>query len=83
MIPAPVIAQATRPVGRYAAVGLLAALGAAVANLAIVAVAHQFDVSFEVKGEAIPLLGFPQLTLIAAVIVLCERTAAGIPNIAV
>ena len=49
----------TRPVWR---VGLKAAAVAAVATTAFAAVAHVAGVSFEIKGEAIPLAGFTQLT---------------------
>ena len=64
----PVAADQTRPAGRFARAGLAAGFAAAVANVAVVAVARQFDASVEIKDEAIPLLGFAQVTLIAAII---------------
>src|SRR5690606_156398 len=41
---------------------------AAAATTAIAAVAGAAGVSFEVDGEAIPLLGFTQLTMVAAIV---------------
>jgi hypothetical protein len=43
-------------------------LAAALANVAIVAAARQVDASVEIRDEAIPLLGFAQVTLLAAII---------------
>ena len=57
-----------RTSGRFARAGLFAGVCAAVVNLAVVAIAHASDVSLEVRGEAIPLIAFPQMTLFAAVI---------------
>ena len=54
--------------GRYVRAGLVAGLTAAVANLAVVATARQFDVNLKISDEAIPLLGFPQVTLMAVVV---------------
>ena len=65
---APTAVTTTRTSGRFARAGLVAGVCGAVANLAVVAIAHASDVSFEVKGEAIPLVAFPQMTLLAAVI---------------
>jgi len=57
-----------RSEGRFVRAGLVAGATAAVANVAVVASARAFDVSMQVKGETIPLLAFPQMTLIASVI---------------
>jgi hypothetical protein len=65
---APTAVATARTSGRFARAGLVAGVCAAVANLAVVGIAHASDVSFEVKGEAIPLVAFPQMTLLAAVI---------------
>jgi hypothetical protein len=54
--------------GRYVRAGFVAGLAAAAANLAVVAVARQFDVDLKIGGEAIPVLGFPQVTLMAVVV---------------
>ena len=54
--------------GRYVRAGFLAGLAAAVANLAVVTVAHQFDVDLKISGKEIPLLGFPQVTSMAVVV---------------
>jgi Family of unknown function (DUF6069) len=48
--------------------GLKAGLVAAVATTAIALVASAAGVSFEVEGEAIPLAGYAQMTLIGAVL---------------
>jgi hypothetical protein len=48
--------------------GLKAGLIAAVATTAIAVVASAAGVSFEVEGEAIPLAGYAQMTLIGAVL---------------
>ena len=48
--------------------GLTAGLVAAVATTAIALVADAAGVSFEVDGEAIPVLAFAQMTLIGAVL---------------
>ena len=58
----------TRPVGRFGRAGMAAGFAAAVANVALVAGARQLDASVEIQNEAIPLLGFAQVTLISAVI---------------
>ena len=47
--------------------GLKAGLVAALATTAIAVVAGAAGVSFEVEGEAIPLAGYAQMTLIGAV----------------
>ena len=47
--------------------GLKAGLAAAVATTAIALVAGAAGVSFEVEGEAIPLAGYAQMTLVGAV----------------
>ena len=64
----PSVAETTHTTGRFARAGLVAGLGAAVVNLAVVAIAHGLDVTFEVRGEAIPLVAFPQMTLFAAIV---------------
>ena len=56
------------PTGRYVRAGLVAGVSAAVANLAIVATARAFDVPMRVQDKPIPLVAFPQLTLIASII---------------
>jgi hypothetical protein len=51
--------------------GLVAGLVAAVANVTVAAAAEAADISFEIPregGESIPLLGFAQITLVAALI---------------
>jgi peptidoglycan/LPS O-acetylase OafA/YrhL len=48
--------------------GIVAGLAASVATAAGAAVAHALDVSLKVGGQAIPLLGFAQMTLAGAII---------------
>jgi hypothetical protein len=48
--------------------GVKAAAIAAVATTAYAAVTHAAGVSFEIKGEAIPLLGFGQLTFVLSMV---------------
>ena len=65
----------TRPLWRAA---LACGAVAATATTAIAAVAHAAGVSFEIDGEAIPLMGFAQMTVLGAVLglviaVLCRR----------
>lgn len=48
--------------------GATAGVIASVATLAFAAVAQALDVSLAVGGKAIPLLGFAQVTLVAAII---------------
>ena len=48
--------------------GVLAGAAAAVATSAYAAVVHAAGVSFEIKGEAIPVLGFAQLTFVGAIL---------------
>ncbi|HTL84359.1 MAG TPA: DUF6069 family protein [Acidimicrobiia bacterium] len=48
--------------------GLVAGATAAVATSAYAAVVHAAGVSFEIKGEAIPVLGFAQMTFLAAIL---------------
>jgi peptidoglycan/LPS O-acetylase OafA/YrhL len=57
-----------RTTGRFARAGLVAGLCAAVVNLAVVAIAHASDVSFEIRGERIPLVAFPEVTVFATLI---------------
>jgi len=54
--------------GRFVRAGLTAGLAAAAANVAVVATARAFGVPMQVQDKAIPLLAFPQLTLIASII---------------
>jgi Family of unknown function (DUF6069) len=61
-------AAPARRAGRFARAGLTAGFGAAVANVAVVAAARQFDTSVEIQDKAIPLVGFAQVTLFAAMI---------------
>ena len=58
----------TRPVGRFGRAGMAAGFAAAAVNVAAVAAARQFGVGVEIQDEAIPLLGFAQVTLFAAII---------------
>jgi hypothetical protein len=58
----------TRSVGRFGRAGMAAGFVAAIANVALVAGARQLDASVEIQHEAIPLLGFAQVTLVAAII---------------
>jgi peptidoglycan/LPS O-acetylase OafA/YrhL len=67
-LPAPTVVERVRPAGRVGRTGLVAGIGAAAANLAIVAVAERLDVAFEIKGEKIPRYAFGQVTLFAAII---------------
>jgi hypothetical protein len=55
----------TRPLWRA---GLGSGVVAAAATTVVAAVAEAGGVSFEIDGEAIPLLGFAQLTLVGAVL---------------
>ena len=64
----PTATAQTRPVSRFGRDGLLAGFAAAVANVAVVAGARQFDAGVEIQNEAIPLLGFAQVTFISAII---------------
>jgi len=48
--------------------GVLAGIAAAVATSTTAAVASALDVSLKVGGEAIPVIGFAQLTFVAAII---------------
>ncbi len=48
--------------------GLLAGLAASVATSTTAGVASAFGVSLKVGGEAIPVIGFAQLTFLAAII---------------
>ena len=48
--------------------GALAGIAAAVATSTAAAVASALDVSLKVGGEAIPVIGFAQLTFVAAII---------------
>jgi hypothetical protein len=67
-VPSPAVAaERIRPAG-VGRTGLVAGVGAAVANLAVVAIARQLDVAFAIKGEKIPVYAFGQVTLFAAII---------------
>jgi hypothetical protein len=48
--------------------GAVAGVGAGAATSVVAAVAHAFGVSLKVSGKAIPVLGFAQLTIFAAVV---------------
>jgi len=54
--------------GRIGRAGLAGGLAAALGNVALVAVARQLDVAVEIQDKAIPLLGFAQVTVLAAII---------------
>jgi hypothetical protein len=58
----------TRTARRFGRAGMAAGFAAAVANVALVAGARGFDAGVEIKEEAIPLLGFAQITMVAAII---------------
>jgi hypothetical protein len=62
----------TRPVWRT---GARAGVVAALATTAIVAIARAIDVPVNVDGEAIPLLGFAQMTLV------CTALGVGIAKL--
>ena len=61
-------ATATGPTKQIRRTGVLAGLAASVATATTAAVASAFDVSLRVGGEAIPVIGFAQLTFVAAII---------------
>ena len=65
--PAPSVASdaVTRPLWRA---GIVSGVVAAAATTFVAAAAEAGGVSFEIDGEAIPLLGFAQLTLVGAVL---------------
>jgi hypothetical protein len=48
--------------------GTVAGVGAGIATSATAAIAHAFDVSLKVSGKAIPVLGFGEVTIVAAII---------------
>ena len=65
-LPAPASQRsATKQIRRT---GVLAGIAAAVATSTTAAVASALDVSLKVGGEAIPVVGFAQLTFVAAII---------------
>jgi hypothetical protein len=64
----PVATTQARPVGRIGRAGLASGFAAAVANVAVVAFARQLDAGVEIQDEAIPLLGFAQVTLFSAIL---------------
>ena len=64
----PTAVTTARTSGRFARAGLVAGVCAAAVNLAVVAIAHAFDVGFKIRGEAIPLVAFPQMTLVGAIL---------------
>ena len=57
--------SATKPVWRT---GVAAGAAASVATFSTAAVAQAADVSLKVSGEAIPLVGFAQLTFVASLV---------------
>jgi hypothetical protein len=65
---APTPAVRTRRAGRIGRAGLTSGVAAALANVGIVAAARGLDVAVEIQHKAIPLLGFAQVTLFAAII---------------
>jgi len=67
-------APAVRPLWRT---GVKAGLVAAAATTTIAVVASAAGVSFEVEGEAIPLAGYAQMTLIGAVLGILLAKALG------
>jgi hypothetical protein len=66
----PVFQQASPPATpkQIRRTGLLAGVAAAVATSTTAAIASALDVSLHVSGKAIPVLGFAQLTFVAAII---------------
>ena len=60
--------SSTRTSGRYVRAGLVSGLIAAVVVVALAAAADALGASFEVEGEAIPLVGFAQITFLSALI---------------
>ncbi len=56
------------PTGRVRTTTVVAGLGAAAVVTAAAAAVHAAGVSFEVQGQAIPVLGFAQMTFLGAVI---------------
>jgi hypothetical protein len=67
--PAINLAPARRSTGKQLrSTGAAAGLLASVATSTIAAIASAFDVSLKVGGQAIPVLGFAQLTFVAAII---------------
>jgi hypothetical protein len=48
--------------------GALAGVAASVATFAVAAIAHAGDVSLKVSGSAIPVIGFAEVTFVAAMI---------------
>jgi peptidoglycan/LPS O-acetylase OafA/YrhL len=63
--PAPSQRSTTKQIRRT---GLVAGLAASVATSTTAAVASAADVSLKVGGEAIPVIGFAQVTFVAAII---------------
>ena len=67
-ISVPVATDQVRSAGRFGRAGLATGFAAAAANVAVVAGARGLDASVEIQNEAIPLMGFAQVTLVAAII---------------
>src|SRR5689334_11837635 len=57
--------------------GLKAAAIAAVATTGFAAVTHALGVSYEIKGEAIPILGFGQLTFMLSLVGIAIAAVVG------
>jgi Family of unknown function (DUF6069) len=69
--PAPATGRATTrsgSAGRLWTTGAGAGLSAAVATTGVAALARAIDVSLEVGGKAIPVIGFAELTFVASII---------------
>jgi peptidoglycan/LPS O-acetylase OafA/YrhL len=64
-VPTPAQAAPSPHLGRT---GVVAGLSASVATVAVAAFARAIDVPLKVGGQSIPLLGFAQVTFIAAMI---------------
>lgn len=71
----PLTVPNTRPATRRSAsakqirrTGAVAGIAASVATSTTAAVAHALDVSLNVGGQAIPVIGFAQLTFVAAIL---------------
>jgi peptidoglycan/LPS O-acetylase OafA/YrhL len=66
--PTPTTAATTRSSRGLWKSGAIAGAGAAVATTTVAAVARAADVPLEVGGQAIPIAGFAQLTLVGALV---------------
>ena len=69
--PAPAISEAaprTAAGARLWRTGAVSGIVAGIATSAVAGVAHALDVSLRVSGSAIPVIGFAQVTFVAAII---------------